>query len=89
MSAMMNPGKLKGLTISLYPYIHERLRRVRYRIPTELHIRAVHQSVSTSQSFMSKGITYFFMIMYLRAFPNVWSSPSIWNDAALSVAPGS
>lgn len=32
---------------------------------------------------------YFFMIMYLRAFPNVWSSASNSKDAAVSFAPGS
>jgi hypothetical protein len=26
---------------------------------------------------------------YLSALPSVWSSPSIWNDAAVSVAPES
>ena len=29
------------------------------------------------------------MIMYLRAFPRVWSSASNSNDAAVSLAPGS
>ena len=29
------------------------------------------------------------MITYLRAFPSVWSSPSNWNEAAVSNAPGS
>jgi hypothetical protein len=32
--------------------------------------------------------SYFFIITYLRAFPNVWSSPSNWNEAAVSNAPG-
>lgn len=32
--------------------------------------------------------TYFFMIIHRRAFPNVWSSPSISNDAAVGVEPG-
>lgn len=31
---------------------------------------------------------HFFMIIYLSEFPNVWSSPSNWNDAAVSTAPG-
>lgn len=33
--------------------------------------------------------TYFFMMMYRRTLPRVWSSPSNWKLAAVSVAPSS
>ena len=33
--------------------------------------------------------SYFFMIIYLKALPSVWSSASNSNDAAVSLAPGS
>lgn len=33
--------------------------------------------------------THFFIIAYRSALPMVWPSPSNWNEAAVSVAPGS
>jgi hypothetical protein len=33
--------------------------------------------------------SYFFMIIYLSAFPRVWSSSVIWNDAHPGSSPGS
>ena len=38
---------------------------------------------------MGRKEFYFFMIMYLKEFPRVWSSASNSNDAAVSLAPGS
>ena len=38
---------------------------------------------------MGRKESYFFMIMYLKEFPRVWSSASNSNDAAVSLAPGS
>lgn len=35
------------------------------------------------------GQTHFFMMIYRKAFPNVWSSFLNSNDAAVSEAPGS
>ena len=36
-----------------------------------------------------QSIIYFFMIMYLKELPRVWSSCSISKDAAVSLPPGS
>lgn len=35
------------------------------------------------------GMTDFFIMAYRSALPMVWPSPSNWNEAAVSVAPGS
>lgn len=36
-----------------------------------------------------RRVTYFLLIKYRSALPSVWSSFSIWNETAVSVAPGS
>ena len=78
-------------TVSLNPDVHLRFRRMRYRVATQFYLRTI---VLVSARYcgalkMQTRSTHFFMIMYLRALPRVWSSDSNSKDAAVSVAPGS
>lgn len=44
---------------------------------------------NTESSLTITVYTHFFIIAYRSALPMVWPSPSNWNEAAVSVAPGS
>ena len=64
---------------------------MRYWIATKLDTRArvVGKFQYWNQVPRVLYYSYFFMIIYRRAFPKVWSSPSNSKDAAVSLDPGS
>jgi hypothetical protein len=87
-------------TICLNPYIHFRFRWVGDRVTTEFNIRTMNNS---NQFLSSSGMwrllnrwlfseiwpsTHFFIMIYRKAFPRVWSSFKNSKDAAVSEDPG-
>lgn len=78
-----------SLTIRLNPQIHLRFRRVWNRVAAELDFGTGSQSAVRRKFEGAMSNAHFFVIMYRSAFPKVWSSWSNWNEAAVSLAPGS
>lgn len=88
------------LTVGLNSEVHFTLRGVGDSVAAEFDLGAavgvsVRLSVFSPSDYLdvcvsrNTGKTYFFIMAYLKELPNVWPSPSNWNDAAVSVAPGS
>ena len=78
------------LTKCLDSHVHLGLGGVGDGVGAELDVGAGRRLTTAGQGGEAgMGRTYFFMIMYLRAFPRVWVSLRNSNEAAVGVEPGS
>ena len=89
-SQVASTGHCNGccpLTPCLNPDIHLCFRWVRNCVAAEFDIGTNHVHQLRGDSTESED-PYFLLIKYRNALPRVWSSFSIWNETAVSVAPG-